>query len=900
MTMRIGIYGMLAGLAFAAATVSAWGNETPELVPVTQRFASADVQEEPNFQRHVSPLFGRLGCNGRSCHGSFQGRGGFRLSLFGYDFKADHEALLAADSPRVDVKNPLESLILSKPTDADMHEGGQRYKKDTWQYHVFRRWIEAGAKYSDEEHQKLVRLEVTPPELQFSKSGETAQLKAVAVWPDGTREDVTPLCRFHSNSDQVAKITDTGLVTATDQGDTHLVVFYDNAVVPIPVIRPVSDKVGDKYPQVATNNKVDELVLDKLRKLGVVPSDLCTDAEFLRRVYLDLTGTLPTAAEVEAFLTDESPSKRSAKIDELLATPAYVAWWTTKLCDITGNNDRQLNQVNQGLQGSASQGWYDWIYKRVEENVPYDQIAEGIVVSKSRRDGQSYADYCKEMSDIYHPDSDKKMADRPTMPYYWARTNLRQPEERAIGFAYTFLGIRIQCAQCHKHPFDQWSKSDFDAFKGFFPSVTVGVTGARDKESQEQYRQILAELGIEPGKRMNGNEIRRMYAEKIKEGKTIPFAEVYVNQQQPNPNRRPNNNRRNQPVSVPSARVLGGDSLDLTKTDDARKLLMEWLRSKENPYFAPAFVNRVWASYFNVGIVQPPDDMSLANPPSNKPLLDYLAQGFNEHGFDMKWVHREILNSRSYQLSWQPNETNAKDERNFSRAVPRRLPAEVAYDAIQMATASDAKAATMLTDVKNRAIGIPAANARGGQGTTGFALQIFGRSIRESNCDCDRSMEASLLQTVFLQNDFQVLSAISGGRDTWIDQISRQLLGVPAQGNAPQGNDQNRRRDIAQLEQRLKRAKESGDEQQVQRIESRLAQLQPGRKAEDKKPAEPGSPEQSAKLVKQAYLRTLSRYPTAEEMDRCHQFLASSANPVEGAKGLLWTLVNTKEFIVNH
>jgi hypothetical protein len=346
--------------------------------------------------------------------------------------------------------------------------------------------------------------------------------------------------------------------------------------------------------------------------------------------------------------------------------------------------------------------------------------------------------------------------------------------------------------------------------------------------------------------------------------------------------------------------VLGGDSLDLTKTDDARKLLMEWLRSKENPYFAPAFVNRVWASYFNVGIVQPPDDMSLANPPSNKPLLDYLAQGFNEHGFDMKWVHREILNSRSYQLSWQPNETNAKDERNFSRAVPRRLPAEVAYDAIQMATASDAKAATMLTDVKNRAIGIPAANARGGQGTTGFALQIFGRSIRESNCDCDRSMEDSLLQTVFLQNDFQVLSAISGGRDTWIDQISRQLLGVPAQGNAPQGNDQNRRRDIAQLEQRLKRAKESGDEQQVQRIESRLAQLQPGRKAEDKKPAEPGSPEQSAKLVKQAYLRTLSRYPTAEEMDRCHQFLASSANPVEGAKGLLWTLVNTKEFIVNH
>jgi hypothetical protein len=334
--------------------------------------------------------------------------------------------------------------------------------------------------------------------------------------------------------------------------------------------------------------------------------------------------------------------------------------------------------------------------------------------------------------------------------------------------------------------------------------------------------------------------------------------------------------------------------------DDARKLLMEWLRSKDNLYFAPSFVNRVWASYFNVGIVQPADDMSLANPPSNKPLLDYLARGFIEHGFDMKWVHREILNSRTYQLSWQPNETNAKDERNFSRAVPRRLPAEVAYDAIQLATAADAKAATMLTDVRNRAIAIAGSNPRQGNGASGFALQVFGRSIRESNCDCDRSMEASLLQTVFLQNDFQVLSSINGGRDTWIDQISRQIRGVGADGNASQTDDRGRRRDIAQLEQRLKRAKENGDQEQIKRIEDRLAQLQPQSKADEKQASEPASPEQTAALVKQAYLRTLSRYPTAEEMDRCHQYLASSANPVEGAKGLLWTLLNTKEFIVNH
>ena len=906
--MRIGILTTLSVALIAAGlpAIAVGDEESPLIARIDERFASPDIEETPSFQRHVSPLFGRLGCNGRSCHGSFQGRGGFRLSLFGYDFKADHEALTQGDAPRVNVSAPLDSLILSKPTDADMHEGGLRYKKDSWEYHVFRRWIEGGAKFAPEDEQKLVRLEVVPNEIQFAASGETVQLKAIAVWPDGTREDVTPLCRFQSNSEQVAKITDTGLVTATEPGDTHLVVFYDNAVAPIPVIRPVSDKVGDKYPQVATNNRVDELVLDKLKKLGVVPSDLCTDAEFLRRVYLDLTGTLPTSSEVESFLSDESPGKRSAKIDELLNTPAYAAWWTTKFCDWTGNNDRTLNQVNQGLNGSASQAWYDWIYKRISENLPYDQLAEGVIVSKSRRNGQSYEEYCQEMSAIYHPDSDKKFADRPTMPYFWARQNLRQPEERAIGFAYTFLGIRIQCAQCHKHPFDQWSKSDFDAFKGFFPAVTVGVNGARDKESREQYEKILKELGIEPGKRMNGNEIRRMYSAKIKEGKVIPFAEVYVTQRPANPNRKPNNknNRRPQPVRFTSARVLGGDEMDLTEIEDARTLLMDWLRSKENPYFAPAIANRLWASYFNVGIVQPPDDMSLANPPSNKPLLDYLAQGLIENGFDLKWLHREILNSRTYQLSWQPNETNARDERNFSRSVPRRMAAEVAYDAIQLATASDAKAATMLSDIKGRAIGLPGSSARAGNGATGFALQVFGRSIRESNCDCDRSMEASLLQTVFLQNDFQVLAAINGGRDTWIDQVSRDIRGIGTESNPRQPEGRERNRDLAQLRQRLKRAKESGNEAQIKRIEERIAELSPPKEDEGtakEGPQEPAlSPEKSAELIKQVYLRTVSRYPTAQEMDRCHQYLATAPTPLDGARGLLWTLLNTKEFIVNH
>jgi hypothetical protein len=670
-------------------------------------------------------------------------------------------------------------------------------------------------------------------------------------------------------------------------------------VIAVPVIRPVSDKVGDKYPQVATPTRIDELVVQKLRKLGVVPSDVSTDAEFLRRVSLDLTGTLPTAAEVEQFLADSSPTKRADKIEQLLATPAYAAWWTTKLCDWTGNNDTRLNQ-NQigGNRGGASQQWYDWINDRVSKNMPYDQVVEGIVMGQSRAPGESYAEFCESMSKLYHPNTEAKFAERPTLPYYWGRTGFRTTEERAIGFAYTFLGIRIQCAQCHKHPFDQWAKADFDAFEPFFSRVQLLQQGARNPETQEQYRKMLADLGVEMGERPNNNELRRQLLAKLNGGATIPFPEI-ANAEPRQPPR--NNRNRNQPPRV-TGRVLGGEELDLNQFEDYRRPLMDWLRSKDNPYFAKAFVNRVWANYFNIGIVQPPDDLSLANPPSNRPLLDYLAQGFIEHGFDMKWVHREICNSRTYQLSWKPNETNAKDERNFARSVPRRLPAEVAVDAIASAVSSDEKAAGMAANISGRAIAVPGSNARANQGgnagSIGFALQVFGRSIRESNCDCDRSMDSSLLQTVYLQNDQAVLTAVNGGRDTWIDQIAVKGSSRSGEENAGRGGPN---RDIAQLKVRLERAKKEGQEEQVRRIESRLAVLEKAAGNQRRPEADAGAVSlDNVALIRQAYLRTLSRNPTPDELDRCGQFLANAASPVDGARGLLWTLINTKEFIVNH
>ncbi|MEO2022282.1 MAG: DUF1549 domain-containing protein [Pirellulaceae bacterium] len=914
-----------------------------------QRFGTADVQESPSFQRHVVPLLSRLGCNGRACHGSFQGRGGFRLSLFGYDFQGDHAALMDKESPRVDKQQPLESLILIKPTDADNHEGGLRYKKGGWEYHVLRRWVESGAADAEKIDQ-LQGLQISPAEIVFDKAGQTEQLKVIACWADGTREDVTPLCRYVTNDGQVAKIDKNGLVTAGTVGDSHVVVNYDKAVVPVPVIQPVSDRVGARYPQVSTSTRIDELVVSKLRKVGIVPSVLCTDAEFLRRVSLDMTGTLPTTAEVKEFLTDTSKDKRQRKIDELLKRPAYAAWWSTKLCDFTGNNSDSLNNVvprGNGVTRTASQDWYEWIKLRIAENIPYDELVAGVVLAASRNPGEDFSDYCNNLSRVYSGASDEGYANRQSMPHYWARRSFRESEERVIGFAYSFLGLRIQCAQCHKHPFDQWTQDDFEQFSGFLTSTKFGNNPA----SKTEYNQLLETLKLK-GKK--GGDLRREIGKLLKEGKTIPFQEVYtatpkrsnkqkvdidqLRQQAKNMAARlvilKDKGQQEAVVATqkglvrlqkrikaeertraqgPSgtAKLLGGEVIDLTQFDDPRQPLMDWLRAPENPYFAQAFVNRVWATYFNVGIVDPPDDMSLGNPPSNKPLLDYLAQGFIEHDFDMHWLHREIVSSDTYQRSWQPNDTNRSDQRNFSRAVPRRLPAEVTYDAIQYAAASDARVEQMQKDLAGRAVLIPGSGTRylGSNREAQYALTIFGRSMRETNCDCDRTEDVSLLQTVYLQNDQQLLDQLTDRNDSWLAQIQREYkIGKPAPVNArkaprrPDNYDQL----VRSRKAKIKQLRAAGKDETAVKLERQLRSYVK-RFAGNKEPVKQTSPERqlpaaevASKIVQGAYLRTLSRYPTEQELARSVKYLGESVDVAQGAKDLLWVLLNTKEFILNH
>ncbi len=923
-TQCLGI--VICGVAILANSLVASTAVAVESKPASERFASTDASEVPNFQKHVTPLLGRLGCNGRACHGSFQGRGDFRLSLFGYDFKADHEALLAENTGRVDVDDVDESLVLAKPIDADLHEGGKRMEKDGWQYNILRAWIAGGAKFESKEVEQLEELVVTPREIQFSQAGEAVQLKVVAQWADGSSEDVTELCRYSSNDDAIAAIDETGHVKSGEAGDTHVVVYYDNAVVPIMVLRPVATpRVTQHKPDA---KPIDVAVLQKLDKLGVVPSPVCSDEDFVRRVSLDITGTLPSPGEVRAFLADTSSDKRAHYIDVLLERPAYAAWWATRLSDWTGNNEAELNNVLPG-RNVASKLWYEWLRERLAKNVSYDEIVEGIVTANSRDENEDYGAYCEAMSEACRPGGEKSFALREGMPLYWARRNFSQPTERAIGFAYTFLGVRIECAQCHKHPFDQWSKNDFDEFSKLFAPIKMNQS-AVSKDGKEEQKMMLASLGVDEGTK--GNLLRKKLAESVLEGKTVPFGELTINtasiqQRMKAQEAQAKKKGKKVDLRIPTGKILG-DENEVELNQDPRLALMRWLRSPDNPYFAKAVVNRVWANYFGIGIVNPTDDMNLANPPSNAAVLDYLANGLIKHGFDLKWLHHEITVSDTYQRSADVNETNRLDRRNFSRHVPRRYPAEVVHDAVLLATMSDEQAGNVIETLDGMAITDALSLYGTGKGSV-FALDVFGRSARESNCDCDRSDAPSLLQSVYLRNDIDIHKRLAD-RSGWVTE-SCGKLGITSAGGGGEKPREEMDERIARQKQVIQsriiefnKMAESRQKQMRSKLNVQyekyskqleavgetlppLARLLKNPKllssedtVADSSNAKVANSESFEAIVEDAYLRTLSRMPETDELQTSLAFIQESPSKGEAVKSLLWALLNTKEFIISH
>ncbi|HZN33699.1 MAG TPA: DUF1553 domain-containing protein, partial [Pirellulaceae bacterium] len=511
------------------------------------------------------------------------------------------------------------------------------------------------------------------------------------------------------------------------------------------------------------------------------------------------------------------------KIEELLARTTYVARWTTKLCEITGNSPRHFQ--DQAPPDEYSRNWYEWIARRVRENVPYDELAAGIVLGISREPGRSYQDFIQEESAYYRAQEPADFTARATMPYYWAKHTSRTPEERALNFSYAFLGVRIECAQCHKHPFDRWTKDDFQSFTALFERVGFGVA----EDGKQAHQELLNKLADK------GNQAQRVRARltRAQNGEIVPWQEVFLS-------RAGTRVEKGKVVKIAepiTPHVLGGAEVGLQTDDDPRQALVSWMRRKDNPYFARVFVNRVWAEYFGVGIIQPPDDLNLANPPSNAALLEYLTEAFIQHGFDMRWLHREIVSSRAYQRSLAANDTNRLDERNFSRAVARRLPADALFDAIAQATCSSADVARATSDVAERAIGPKGGALIGRYGYGNYASTVFGRSPRETNCDCSASNEPNLLQAIYTQNDKDVLAAIDrkGG---WLNEIRPQLVS--------------------------------------------------------------GSAGERAALVKEAFLRTLSRAPTAKEAQLSESHLAEVGDRAEGFQELVWALLNSREFLTNH
>jgi hypothetical protein len=687
-----------------------------------------------DFERHVMGMFGRVGCNSGSCHGSFQGRGGFRLSLFGYDPAMDFQAS-ARDQMgrRVNLTSPEQSLLLLKATGQVPHGGGRRFSKGSWQYEMLRSWIADGAQRTPGSG-TVSGISVSPAEQAFNKTGDVAKVTVKARFADGSEEDITALSDFRVNDDAVAEMVGAGEVKALRPGDTAIVVSYRGNVVPVRAMVPAATAAGFQYPAVPEFNYIDREVFAKLKRLNVVPSDLAGDTEFLRRVTIDTIGCLPTPEEVRAFLADKDPNKRDKKIDELLAHPMHAALWATKFCDITGNNTDLLEQPREKF----SKMWHDWFRKRLADNMPYDEIVKGVLCATSR-DGKQPTEWVKDVKEIEESIKtgfNTKYADRPTLDLFWRRQNANVAiEQWGEKTAAAFLGVRLECAQCHKHPFDRWTQTDYRSFANVFQQVRYNLSPESTKALKDE---IEARRKVPNGKQ-----------------RQLPLREVYTTPGGSKPLTHPDTN------GSLGAKALGGPEIEIRKETDARVALFEWMRANDNPFFARSFANRVWGHYFGIGIVDPIDDFSLANPPSNPKLLDALGQDFRDHKYDIRHLERQILRSRTYQLTSAPNATNKFDRNNYSHGFVRRMMAEVVVDVLNCAL--DVKE-NWGRDVPDGIRAVEVAPSRVQNANLAYIFRIFGRPARGLACDCDRSMEPALPQTLYLMTDTNLQGKLAKSR----------------------------------------------------------------------------------------------------------------------------------------
>jgi len=640
----------------AEITAKAGGLEAQIKVTVSAMETPSPV----SFKNDTISALSKAGCNMGACHGSPSGKAGFRLSLRGFDPALDIMTLRNEFyGRRTNIMAPSASLILTKPVMKVAHGGGRRLRVGDPSYRILHDWIGEGLRLDADSVPDVVKVEVYPKKRVFESTGDRQQLRVDAHFSDGSVRDVTDITVYSSSNESVASVSESGLVSKEARGESAVLVRYLDKMA-TSYITFLDDVEGFVWSNPQEQTFVDQHVFAKLQQLQILPSELCSDEEFLRRAYLDTTGRLPSIEETLAYLNDSGENKRAALVDRLLETDDFASFWTLRWGDILRSNSKKL-------KAKGVHKFRRWIYDSVRTDKPLDQFALELLTAR----GSVY--------------------ENPPANYWRAS---RDPQDATETTAQLFLGIRIQCAKCHNHPFEKWTQDNY-----------YGI-GA-----------VFARVGRKAGFEADDEIIFVSTSGEVKQPRTGKTMKPHL--------------------------LLKGD-VDVPADQDRREVFAEWLTSPDNPFFAKVCVNRIWGNLMGRGIVEPVDDFRDSNPPSNAPLLDELADGFVKNGYSRKWAIRAIMNSRTYQLSSRKNDFNSDDELYFSHAGTRMLSAEQLLDAICQVTSVPESFKGL--PVGFRAVELP------DPPTDHYFLKIFGQPQREMACACERSNESNLSQALQMIN----------------------------------------------------------------------------------------------------------------------------------------------------
>lgn len=693
----------------------------------------------PSFRNEIVPLLTRYNCNMGACHGKQAGQNGFRLSLRGFAPELDHGWLTREfSSRRVSRTQSQDSLIVKKALGLVPHGGGKLFAQDSAAHRLLSQWIEAGAPGLDDKEPRVVRVEVQSTG-SIVKPQQTQQLKVLAHFDRGEPRDMTWLAKFFSNDESVLDVTADGLVTCLRSGESAIRVHFLEFVEVVPFSAPFAQSVNPEL-FAAKHNGIDEHVFQKLADLHIPPSALSDDATFLRRAFLDATGTLPTLDETRAFLADTRADKRALLIDDLLERPEFVDFWTIQLADILQNRKERDHDV-RGAKGVRQ--FHAWLRQKVAANRPWSEIARDVLTAT----GDAFA--------------------RPEIGYFIVTVGEHNEAERSevvASVAQSFMGTRIGCAQCHNHPLERFTQDDYYHFAAFFSRIkferqgpaqgpTTLFVGTNEqaqflKQIKNHERQIAK---LEASGSATDEKIQKQLEEQRKQ---LAEARKRLDEQKPRPVTA-HQPRTNQQLV---ARPLDRSETPLEPATDPRLALVDWMTQPTNAAFSGNMVNRLWKHFFNVGLVEPVDDLRPSNPPSNAALWTHLNTEFVSSGFNLKHVMRLILNSRTYQLGSETVAANRHDRRFYSHYYARRLPAEVMLDAVSQTTGVSEDLVGYATGVRATQVPDPT--------TASYFMSLFGRSERVTACACERNGEVTLPQLLHLQNGDWITSKLRNSNGT--------------------------------------------------------------------------------------------------------------------------------------